>query len=334
MHEALREALVNTLIHADFTGRASILVVKRPDLYGFRNPGSMRIPLDDALQGGYSDCRNRVLQRLFRMAGYAEQAGTGIHKIYSAWAEQLWRAPLLQETRDDPEMTFLTMTMVSLLSSETIAKLESLFGSRFHSLTTTQKMALATFLENRVSHARLKTMVYEHPRDISAALSWLCREGFLDSAGVARGTYYFFPGEAPSAIDAPLLFEAPVRGRSEQMGQRSEQTGQRSEQTAYRPEQIVRSSEDWTRLMEVARQIRECKKVSSHRQVDTVILELCAAAPLSLSELHTLLGRTADSLRVHYLNRLSKEGKIRLRFSDTLNHPQQAYMTVRDEPKG
>ena len=187
VHEALREALVNTLIHADFTGRASILVVKRPDLYGFRNPGSMRIPLDDALQGGYSDCRNRVLQRLFRMAGYAEQAGTGIHKIYSAWAERLWRAPLLQETRDDPEMTFLTMTMVSLLSSETIAKLESLFGSRFHSLTTTQKMALATVaVENRVSHARLKTMVYEHPRDISAALSWLCREGFLDSAGVAR----------------------------------------------------------------------------------------------------------------------------------------------------
>ena len=30
VHEALQEALVNALIHADYTGRASVLVVKRP----------------------------------------------------------------------------------------------------------------------------------------------------------------------------------------------------------------------------------------------------------------------------------------------------------------
>ena len=44
VHEALREALVNTLIHADFSGRVSVLVVKRPDMFGFRNPGLMRVP--------------------------------------------------------------------------------------------------------------------------------------------------------------------------------------------------------------------------------------------------------------------------------------------------
>ena len=44
VHEALREALVNTLnIHADFTGRVSILVVKRADLFGFRNPGKYAV---------------------------------------------------------------------------------------------------------------------------------------------------------------------------------------------------------------------------------------------------------------------------------------------------
>jgi ATP-dependent DNA helicase RecG len=187
-----------------------------------------------------------------------------------------------------------------------------------------------------VSHARLKSMVYEHPRDISAALSWLCREGFLDSAGVARGTYYFFRGEPPLIAEAPLPFDSPAMGRSEQMDPRSEQMDPRSEQMDPRseqtPEQMSRSSEEWGRLMEVARSVRECKKVSSRQQVDALILELCAASPLSLSDLHALLGRAPDSLRVHYLNRLSKEGKIRLRFTDTLNHPQQAYMTVRAVP--
>ena len=52
VHESIREALVNTLVHADYTGRSSILVVRRPDLFGFRNPGLMRIPPEIAVKGG------------------------------------------------------------------------------------------------------------------------------------------------------------------------------------------------------------------------------------------------------------------------------------------
>ena len=67
VHVAIREALVNSLIHADYSGRMSILVVKRPDLFGFRNPGLMRVPLELALAGGNSDCRNRRLQTMFQL---------------------------------------------------------------------------------------------------------------------------------------------------------------------------------------------------------------------------------------------------------------------------
>jgi ATP-dependent DNA helicase RecG len=88
VHEALREALVNTLIHADFSGRVSILVVKRPDMFGFRNPGLMRVPPALAVQGGTSDCRNRRLQTLFQLVGYGDHAGSGIPKIYRNWTGQ------------------------------------------------------------------------------------------------------------------------------------------------------------------------------------------------------------------------------------------------------
>lgn len=80
VHVALREALVNTLIHADYSGKCSVLVVKRPDLFGFRNPGLLRIPREDALRGGNSDCRNRNLQKMFQMIGLGEQAGSGMPK--------------------------------------------------------------------------------------------------------------------------------------------------------------------------------------------------------------------------------------------------------------
>ena len=40
LHQALREAMVNALVHADYSGRASVLVVKQPSGFLFRNPGS------------------------------------------------------------------------------------------------------------------------------------------------------------------------------------------------------------------------------------------------------------------------------------------------------
>lgn len=50
VHVALREALANVLVHADYSDRASVLVVKRPDMFGFRNPGLMvyrrRLPFE------------------------------------------------------------------------------------------------------------------------------------------------------------------------------------------------------------------------------------------------------------------------------------------------
>ena len=81
VHVALREALANTIIHADYTGRASVLVVKRPDMYGFRNPGLMRVPIEIAMHGGEPDCRNRLLAQMFRYVNFGEQAGSGIPNI-------------------------------------------------------------------------------------------------------------------------------------------------------------------------------------------------------------------------------------------------------------
>jgi ATP-dependent DNA helicase RecG len=65
IHQALREAMINMLVHADYTDRASVLVIKQPSGFVFRNPGILRVPAVLALQGGESDCRNRTLQQMF-----------------------------------------------------------------------------------------------------------------------------------------------------------------------------------------------------------------------------------------------------------------------------
>ncbi len=173
VHEAIREALTNLLIHADFTGRVSLYVVKRQDMIGFRNPGLMRVPLHLAIRSGQSDCRNRNLQKMFQLVGLAEQAGSGLPKVYRNWQQQHWRRPELLE-QIQPEQTILRLRMLSLLPPEAITALDRRFGARFRELPETARLALATVqIEGVVSHARLKEMSTEHPKDLSKILASL-----------------------------------------------------------------------------------------------------------------------------------------------------------------
>jgi predicted HTH transcriptional regulator len=105
----LREALLNTLIHADYTVRASVLVVKQPSGFVFRNPGMMRVPVAQALAGGASDCRNRTLHQMFLFINLGERAGSGLPKIRSGW-EDMGHALSLSDSFDPYEQTRLEMT--------------------------------------------------------------------------------------------------------------------------------------------------------------------------------------------------------------------------------
>ena len=107
VHDALREALANALVHADYSDRASILVIKQADSFRFRNPGLMRVPPTVAIQGGEPDCRNRTLHKMFRFAGIGEQAGSGIPTIFQGWKSQHWSPPNLYELREPYDQTEL-----------------------------------------------------------------------------------------------------------------------------------------------------------------------------------------------------------------------------------
>ncbi len=197
VHVALREALVNTLVHADYTGRLSVLVVKRPDMFGFRNPGRLRLPLEQVIRGGDSDCRNRILHQMFLMIGLGERGGSGMPKIFSGWTSQQWRQPLLRE-KDDPEQTLLELHMLDLLPASILEKLRAQLGLAFDQVGSLDRIILATaMIEGVVNHARLTEIGTDHPHDLSLALARLERDGLLLSQGQSRGKVYHLPGAKP-----------------------------------------------------------------------------------------------------------------------------------------
>ena len=96
-HKAVREAFTNAIIHADLMMDAGILrIEKHDDKLCFRNPGLLRLPLEQIYEGGNSKARNPRIQNMLRMVGFGENIGSGFPRIIAAWKETKWGEPELK----------------------------------------------------------------------------------------------------------------------------------------------------------------------------------------------------------------------------------------------
>ncbi|BBP94892.1 hypothetical protein BSFA1_00210 [Burkholderia sp. SFA1] len=366
VHVALREALVNTLVHADYTGRVSVLVVKRPDMFGFRNPGCLRLPLAQVVQGGESDCRNRLMHQMFLMIGLGERAGSGIPKIFSGWRSQHWRQPLLHE-KDEPEQTLLELRMLDLLPEPVIKELHDRFGESFDALDGTDRLILATArIEGVVNHTRLAEISGDvHPRDLSARLARLERQGTLQSSGQSRGKVYFLPGARPVSPD-DVFFESPGSSHSATSSSHngassphsadssthnaasSAHSDQHATQVASRnlasdrdvdgcllspllDAPVIDSLETLSPILlaeleQRAGAPRERNRVEV-QVMEAAILAVCTGRYVRLEVLAKLVKRNPNGLRDRYLDSLVRTQRIWRAFPGTPNHEMQAYRT-------
>lgn len=361
VHEAIREALVNTLVHADYSGRLSVLVVKRPDMIGFRNPGNMRIPVERAIQGGDSDCRNRIMHQMFLMIGIGERAGSGIPKIYSGWDWRHWRKPALYE-QDDPPQTLLELRMLELLPEGVLEQLQQRFGDQFNGLPRLERLILATAAtEQVVSHSRICEITTSHAHDVTLALQSLVKQSLLTPSGRGRGAVYHLPGESLPTPDqvfgASVESPAPVTQSSEEMERRSEDLEGRSEDLEQRSGDLGFTAEgekqefdEYGRLLSTSlkapvvydleqleptflerlrkqAELPNRKKKLGKAEMRQVILELCTGQYVTRNCLARLVSRDPDSLRQQYIREMISERLLEQAFPQKPTDSRQAYIS-------
>lgn len=352
VHEALREALANVLVHADYSDHASVLVVKRPDMFGFRNPGLMRIPVEVALQGGEPDCRNRTLHKMFRFVGVGEQAGTGIPKILQGWQTQHWNPPKLHDSPVPYPQTLLELRMIDLFPENVMTGLRARFGAEFERLNHVERVALALAAsEGIVNHARLRAVTTEHSVDLSKTLQHLTQAGMLESTG-GRGAVYHLPGEAlPTPDDvfgpAPRISAAslPILDASSPNLKPSSPnlelsspnlTGNRDENGCLLSEQLSLPviddlsvlSPDLCDRLEALAVVPRLKAKVDREVLIGVILNLCEGRFVLLRCLAELVKRRPETLRDQYLTKLLRERRLTLAFPKTPTHERQAYTST------
>lgn len=96
--EALREVILNALVHRDYYIRAPSRIFIYDDRVEVFSPGNFPGPLKaDQLEMGFTFVRNAVIGRVFREAKLIEKLGSGLRTLFTSYREQGLPAPHIIE---------------------------------------------------------------------------------------------------------------------------------------------------------------------------------------------------------------------------------------------
>jgi len=179
--EALREALLNALMHRDYMSLGDIQIRLYPDRLQIWNPGSLPegISLEDLKRDNHpSQLRNPLLAQAFYFAGYVERWGSGTTRIIQACRDQGLPEPEFDEQAGGFRIVFYK----NILTPERLVNM---------GLNERQVAAVAFAQEHgSISNSELQDITGASRPTATRDLKTLIELGIAVSKGRGRGAHY------------------------------------------------------------------------------------------------------------------------------------------------
>lgn len=175
VHIALREAFVNSIIHADFRIEEGIKIIKYPKYYEFQNPGELRISKNDFFKGEHSKPRNNIIQEIFRFINLCERAGSGIPKILKAVKEEAFKYPEIEEIDGKFIFRFWNTGII-----------DNCIGTNLEEKRILEYLVKNNTITNK--EAREKLGLSKH--EATDTCNKLLHKKYIEKIGTGKGTYY------------------------------------------------------------------------------------------------------------------------------------------------
>lgn len=182
-HTALREAFVNTIIHADYKGEAALKIIKYSDRYEFFNPGLLRISKEELFKGGNSYPRNPVLMSMFQYINIGERAGSGFPKILAAAKEYNWKLP---EIIENPKLDFVQI----VIWDETLRKQDSLIAKKEQVEREMEEIAKIIKENNSVKNLFIQEKLQISKSKSNRLLNEMIERKIIKKLGTGKNTIY------------------------------------------------------------------------------------------------------------------------------------------------
>nr|WP_297975699.1 RNA-binding domain-containing protein [uncultured Bacteroides sp.] len=303
-HVAVREALINLLIHADYSENASLMAQLYKNKIIFSNPGTMLVSKLQYYNGGDSVCRNKALQTMFMMLGTAEKAGSGVDKILKGWREQNWRVPIV-ETKCQPDRVVLTMRMETVMDDEVKDKLVAAFGEQIVNVGHERLVVLnIACTDGFVTNERLRSILNIHKAEIADLLKDMCGANLLVAEGYGRGTKYYLPDFGSNMATSCANMATPSVNMATSCAN-----------MATSSVNMATSCINMATFIKKRMKPEELKELIKSKTTDWT----------SLEELAAIVNRSHKYLRTNVIPHLIKEGFLEMLFPGVPNHPKQKY---------
>ena len=182
--EAVREALINAVVHSDYSERgAPIRLSIFDNRIEIENPGLLPFGLTvEDLPHGVSKLRNRVVGRVFQALGLIEQWGSGIQRMTAVCRDAGLPPPIFEEIATRFRVTIPTVplgpTVVDATEQAILASLAEGQGM------ATREIAAIIGLSARATRTRLARLIGRGlVREIGTSAKDPQRKYFLAEAG-------------------------------------------------------------------------------------------------------------------------------------------------------
>ena len=338
---ALREALINCLVHASYGASARIVVEKHPSQITMSNPGTLMISKEQYYEGGRSECRNPSLQKMFGLIGRSDKAGSGVDKIMKGWKFANWRRPNIEETVH-PDKVELFLPLESIISNAVLRILENQFGSKVKDLEPEKLLILSNIVvERRVSNQSLQSLLDLHPSEISKTLKELCNEGYLNPKGYGRGTIYELSSADASSdystlddTGADTMKSRGLRGHGLTWDNLGHVIPTSNDVTSSDASSDVLSSDVLTSGV-LTSDVLTSDTPTSQVQGSSITSEEIRMIKRHVQQWKTIreisyaIGRPKEQTRRRIISKLLKQGYVEMEFPETPNHPHQRYRIKR-----
>ncbi|WP_294705418.1 RNA-binding domain-containing protein [uncultured Fusobacterium sp.] len=172
---ALREMLVNAIIHADYKIDNPLKIVKYSNYFEFQNPGGLKISKMEFFNGGFSKPRNENIEFLFRMINLCERAGTGIPKILKVTHERKFKFPEIEDDGKKFIFKFWNTSFIDELQLD----------------NEKQRLIIEYVVKNlKITNSEARENLSLKKHEAAELFNKLIEKGYLERNGIGRGIYY------------------------------------------------------------------------------------------------------------------------------------------------
>lgn len=316
---ALREVLVNALMHRSYRAHAPVQVIRYANRLEIRNPGFSLKSRDHLGEPG-SMSRNPHIAAVLHETRFAETKGSGIRAIREAMDKAGLVPPLFESDRCQDQFSVFFF-FHHFLGEEDLRWL-----GQFRDLHLGNEDARALVVAREaggIDNATYRALNKVDTLTASNALRRLRDAGLLSQQGKGSATWYQPTGKLTKtdglSSDLDALSSKP-EGLSSNPGALSSNPDALSSNLAPARAALLNELPG-----ELAARVGGIGQRHQPDRVRDLVVDLCAHRSWRVDELALLLQRNPEFIRQSYLRPLLAQQRIAMTLPDTPNSPLQAY---------